>query len=109
MLAFNRAFLHVDFEPGREFRLNGTLQLTGSKRLYGSFERSPAFFTLNMQVSKKWTDKFELYLGAENLGNFKQETLVVNSGAVASPSFDAGRIWGPSIGVMVYAGFRTAL
>ena len=108
MLAFNRAFLHVDFEPGREFRLNGTLQLTGSKRLYGSLERSPAFLTLNMQASKKWTDKFELYLGAENLGNFKQEELVVNSGAVGSPSFDAGRIWGPSIGAMVYAGFRTA-
>jgi hypothetical protein len=61
-----------------------------------------------MQVSKKWTDKFELYLGSENLGNFRQATLVLNSGAIGSPSFDAAQIWGPSIGIMVYAGFRTA-
>ena len=108
MLAFNRAFVHLDFEPGREFRINGTLQLTGSKRLYGSIESSPVFLTINMQVSKKWTDKFELYLGAENLGNFTQTTLVLNSGAIGSPSFDAAQIWGPSIGIMVYAGFRIA-
>ena len=34
---------------------------------------SPDFILMNAQITKKWK-KFHVYVGAENLGNYKQDT-----------------------------------
>ena len=106
MQSFNRAFLHVDFQPAGGIKWNGTLQFHGRKRIYGSAAYSPDFITLNSQVSKKWKNGLEAALSIENLTGFRQKELIQFRELTKPASFDAARIWGPSIGQMVYLNLR---
>jgi hypothetical protein len=47
-----------------------------------------------------------MYLGAENLGNFKQKNAIIASDNPNSPYFDSTMIYGPVFGNMFYAGLR---
>jgi hypothetical protein len=51
---------------------------------------------------KQW----DVYVGGENLFNFKQKNPIINAANPFDPSFDATRVWAPVMGVVVYAGFR---
>jgi len=106
MLSFNKVFLHMDYQLPNDIKVNGTFQLNGSMRLYGTDEFSPNFVTANAQISKTWSKGFELALGFENLGNFRQQDLILFRDSPASPEFDAARIWGPSVGLMSYLSLR---
>lgn len=68
-------------------------------------ERFPAFPSLNVQVTR-WFRHFSIYVGGENLTNFRQKNPVVGSGDPWSREFDPTVIWGPVSGAMVYAGIR---
>jgi hypothetical protein len=109
MLSFNKIFLHLDYQMPNGIRANGTLQLNGKMRLYGTDEYSPSFFTANAQFSKSWNKGFELALGLENIGGFRQQNLVLFRESPASPEFDAARVWGPSVGMMAYLSLRYSL
>jgi hypothetical protein len=50
-----------------------------------------------------------IYLGAENMTNFKEESPIVAATEPFGPNFDASMAWGPIHGWKVYAGFRWAL
>ena len=63
------------------------------------------YFVLNGQITKKFRT-FELYLGGENLLNYKQENPIIDSDNPFGDEFDASMIWGPVQGRVVYAGFR---
>lgn len=77
---------------------------------------SPAYPLLYLQVTRKFKG-FEVYLGAENLGNFRQDKVILGADAgshpgmvdPSSPSFDASGIWGPIMGTKVYLGVRYTL
>jgi outer membrane cobalamin receptor len=69
---------------------------------------SETYFLLNGQVTKKFKT-FEVYLGAENLLNYKQKNPIIDSDNPFGDEFDASMIWGPVQGRMVYAGFRYAI
>ena len=69
-------------------------------------ERSPDFFLMNAQISKKWWEKFEVYLGVENLLDYKQNDPILASEDPFGPYFDSSLIWGPIFGRMFYAGLR---
>lgn len=47
-----------------------------------------------------------MYLGGENLTNFTQHNPIVSPESPFSPAFDATDVWGPVMGIRVYAGFR---
>ena len=71
-------------------------------------EESDTYFLLNGQITKKFKT-FEVYLGGENLLNFKQKNPIVDSENPFSDEFDASMIWGPVQGRIVYAGFRYSI
>lgn len=66
---------------------------------------SPDFFLVNAQVSRgfRWGS---VYLGGENILNFRQENPIVDPTNPFGENFDASMTWGPIAGRMIYAGFR---
>ncbi len=69
---------------------------------------SPWHVTMNMQVTKrfKW---FELYVGAENLTNFRQKNAIIAADDPYGPFFDASLVWGSTMGINPYLGLRYKL
>ena len=68
-------------------------------------EYSPDFSVINAQVSRgfRWGS---IYLGGENLLNFKQENPIVDPENPFGEHFDASMVWGPIAGRVIYAGIR---
>ena len=68
-------------------------------------DRFPAFPSLNIQATRYWRH-FSVYVGGENLTNFRQKNPVVDASMPWSSTFDPTVVWGPVSGAMVYAGIR---
>ena len=66
---------------------------------------SPDFFLLNGQISRgfRWGS---IYLGGENILNFRQSNPIVDPQNPFGSNFDASMTWGPIAGRMIYTGFR---
>ncbi len=66
---------------------------------------SPDFFLVNAQISRgfRWGS---IYLGGENILNFRQENPIVDPQNPFGENFDASMTWGPIAGRMIYTGFR---
>lgn len=75
---------------------------------YRLAESSPWFVMLNLQVTKrfKWLD---LYVGAENLTNFRQQNAIIAAHDPYGPFFDASLVWGSAMGINPYMGIRYTL
>ncbi|WP_304234226.1 TonB-dependent receptor [Jiulongibacter sediminis] len=100
------ALLNVGYAmPYNKWKADATLQYRGKQRLPGSDERIDGFVTLNTQLSRNFVN-WEYYLGVENLTNFRQSNPIINPQNPFDQAFDAGQIWGPVVGRMVYAGAR---
>ncbi|NNE29099.1 MAG: TonB-dependent receptor, partial [Saprospiraceae bacterium] len=69
-------------------------------------EYSPSFVLMNAQVSKSWNERFDVYLGSENLLGFRQEDAILDAQNPYGDNFDASLVWGPIFGRNVYAGIR---
>ena len=69
-------------------------------------EYSPTVGTLNAQVTKVFSNKFEVYLGGENITNVKQNDPIVSANNPFGPYFDTTMVYGPIFGSMYYAGLR---
>jgi hypothetical protein len=67
--------------------------------------RKSSFCTGITHVFKKW----EFYLGGENLTNFKQKHPIIDAQNPFSSKFDATNIWGPIMGINIYAGVRFSI
>ena len=105
-----------------------TASLNGSCRVYNFMKnmkdadgnllykngRTPVYPMLYAQVTRRFKG-WDVYLGAENLTNFRQEQVLVGqTGAdgLVNPrfeSFDASCIWGPLMGIKAHIGFRFTL
>lgn len=87
-----------------------TAQLNGPSRIpdFAGGGDSPVYPMLFAQVTKKFRD-VDLYVGAENLTNYKQENPIIDAQNVYSENFNASIIWGPLMGTKVYAGLRYTL
>jgi outer membrane receptor for ferrienterochelin and colicins len=103
--------------PFRKWAFDFTGQLNGQSRLpdtrmnppeYQLEEYSPQYVVLHAQVSKrfKW---FEIYVGGENLTDFRQEDPILAPDDPFGPNFDASMVWGPLLGRRFYAGIRYTL
>lgn len=87
-----------------------TAQLNGGGRLINNGEAgAPTHFSpygqLNAQVTR-WFRHCSVYVGGENLTNYKQKNPILHAEHPWSERFDATQVWGPVHGVMVYAGVR---
>jgi outer membrane receptor for ferrienterochelin and colicins len=67
---------------------------------------SPSFTVVNTQITRSFSSLFDLYIGAENLFNFRQKDVIIDPLNPYSQYFDASLVWGPVHGRSVYAGFR---
>ncbi|MCS7018569.1 MAG: TonB-dependent receptor [Cytophagales bacterium] len=66
---------------------------------------SPHYFLINSQVTRVFRT-WEVYMGMENMGNFMQMHPIVEAENPWGQHFDAGIIWAPIMGRMLYAGLR---
>lgn len=67
---------------------------------------SPTVGTLNMQITKVFSPKFEVYLGGENITNVRQENPILAADDPFGANFDSTFVYGPIFGSMYYAGLR---
>jgi hypothetical protein len=71
-------------------------------------QTSEVYPMLNGQIThvfKRW----DFYLGGENLTNFKQKNPIIDAQNPFGSKFDATTIWGPVMGVNIYAGLRYSI
>ncbi len=105
-----------------------TASVNGSCRVYNFMEnlkdadgkliykngRTPVYPLLYAQVTRRFKG-WDVYVGAENLTNFRQKDVVLGTKGADGfvnprvPSFDASCIWGPLMGIKAHVGFRFTL
>ncbi|MGZ3932733.1 MAG: TonB-dependent receptor plug domain-containing protein, partial [Bacteroidia bacterium] len=119
MVSKHRAFINLAYETkNNHWQFDFTTQFNGPKRLPGTASNpvqdqrgaySPAYFNLLGQITylvKVSKVEFHVYVGVENLLNYKQQNPIVASDQPFGPHFDASMVWGPIYGRMLYAGLR---
>lgn len=107
-------FLNIGYESqnndGKLWKYDFTLNRVGKQRLMrnprDSTSHTNPHSLINAQVTKVFSEKFELYAGGENLLNYKQENPIIFSEDPSNSFFDASIIHGPIFGASFYAGFR---
>ncbi|WP_445711366.1 TonB-dependent receptor [Flavobacterium sp.] len=118
--AKHRFFANVSFEThikdkGQQWKYDVTYNWLGEQRLpntqsntpqYRLPENAPSFGVVNAQITRTFSSVFEVYVGGENLGNFKQKNAIVSAENPFGSSFDSSMIYGPVFGQMYYAGLR---
>ena len=85
-----------------------TAQLNGPSRLPSFYEgggHSPVYAMFYAQITKKFRD-LDIYVGGENLSNYKQKHSILNADNPYSLGFNSTVIWGPLMGIKFYAGLR---
>jgi outer membrane receptor protein involved in Fe transport len=70
----------------------------------------PGFLQVNTQVTRQFSERFDVYLGVENLTNVRQDRPILGQGvedtALFDRHFDASLVYGPIFGRMMYGGLR---
>ena len=79
----------------------------GVARMYKN-GRTPVYPMLYAQVTRRFKG-WDVYLGAENLTNFRQKDAIIGAANPRQASFDASCIWGPLMGIKAHVGFRFTL
>ena len=69
---------------------------------------SPVYPMLYAQITRKFKG-FDVYIGGENLTNFRQKDAILGADNPFGRTFNASSIWGPLMGTKVYAGLRYTL
>lgn len=97
------------------WQIDVTLALNGGGRMPKPYimadgsaswsEEFPAYPQLSAQVTREFRH-FSVYVGGENLTNYRQPNPIINAGNPWSPDFEPTLIWGPVHGIMAYAGIR---
>ena len=92
--------------PLKKWQFDVTAQFNGVSRVPDGFEQPFTWYPqLMAQITKYWRT-CSLYVGAENMTNFKQENPIVDSFHPYGPDFDASMVCGPTMGWKIYVGFR---
>ena len=104
--------------PLKKWQFDVTAQFNGVSRMPDGFVAfgdlaggygTPKELTWYPQLMAQITKYFRycsLYLGAENMTNFRQHAPIVDSFQPYNPDFDASMVCGPTTGWKVYVGFR---
>lgn len=118
VLPFNprhRLLVAGSYEPkSRAWHVDANMHWYGSQRLpftganpagLQAPEQSPSFALLNAQFTKVWP-ALEVYIGCENIFDFRQLRPLINWQNPFDRYFDTAFVWGPVRGREVYAGVR---
>ena len=101
-------------EKGSQWKADMTYHFVGEQRLPsnsrdGAGYSSERYGLLSMQITRVFSEQFEVYLGGENLGNYKQLNPIVGAEDPFGSTFDTSLVYAPIFGKMFYAGLRFKL
>ena len=112
-----KGLVTMSYAPGT-WQFDFTTQFNGDSRvpdLSGNatavtngqnIERSPFYVIMNAQITKKLGKYWEVYVGGENLTNYKQTNPIIAANDPFGEDFDASMVWGPLSGIRAYLGLR---
>lgn len=115
LISKHRAFANIAYETESKWAFDLTGNWQSSKRIPSTFDNpeglrfgteSPSFVTFNGQVTKTIAENFDVYVGGENLLDFRQQNAILDVENPFGNYFDSSLVWGPIQGRIVYAGLR---
>lgn len=101
-----------------QWKFDVTFNWLGEQRLpttatnplpYRLSDYAPSFATLNTQITRVFSKTFEVYVGGENITNYKQANGILAADAPFGAYFDSTMQYAPAFGQMYYAGLRIKL
>ena len=116
----NRFFVNLSYDGPlndklRKWKFDLTYNHLGKQRIPSTIQ-NPEIFRLdpfsskldliNSQITRVFSNSFEVYLGVENLTNYKQMDGIISNSDPFSQYFDATMIYGPVMGRLSYLGLR---
>lgn len=118
--AKHRFFGNLEYEThigdkGKQWKFDYTFNWIGQQQLPNTStnpvndrlpEFSPSYSLMNAQITRTFSSTFEVYIGGENIGNYKQDNAILGSDDPFGPNFDASIVYAPVFGQMYYAGLR---
>ncbi|WP_417352222.1 TonB-dependent receptor [Flavobacterium alkalisoli] len=102
-------------EGGKQWKFDFTYNWMGKQRLpytgsnpaeYQMGDYSPSFSLMNAQVTRTFSSVFEVYVGGENIGNYRQNKAIIGADNPFGQYFDTSIVYAPVFGQMYYAGLR---
>ena len=121
----HRWFANVAYETAdtqennhSQWKFDVTFNWLGEQRLpttatnplpYQLSDYAPSFATLNAQITRVFSKTFEVYVGGENITNYKQANGILAADAPFGAYFDSTMQYAPAFGQMYYAGMRFKL
>jgi outer membrane receptor for ferrienterochelin and colicin len=116
----NRFFANLSYETvakenAAQWKFDLTFNNIGKQRLpntatnpiqYQLPINSERYSLLNAQITKVFSNAFEVYAGGENLTNVQQENPILASNAPFGSYFDTTIVYSPIFGRAIYAGLR---
>ncbi|PZO30747.1 MAG: TonB-dependent receptor [Flavobacteriaceae bacterium] len=118
--AKHRFFANLEYEThikdkGQQWKFDYTFNWLGKQQLPNTATNpeqdrlpnfSPSFGVMNAQITRTFSSTFEMYIGGENIGNYRQSKAVLGSDNPFGPNFDTSIVYAPVFGQMYYAGLR---
>lgn len=115
LISKDKLFLNLAYTVGNDsWNFDFTTEYNGGGRIpntmqnpeeYRMKETFPSFVLFHGQITKRF-EWIEMYLGAENIGDFKQHHAIIAFDKPFSDYFDSSMIWGPIHGRKIYFGAR---
>ena len=110
----NIIFFNYGIESNKVNESNWKFDITynrlGKQRLMlnprDNYEFTDPHFSINSQITRVFSSKLEVYVGGENLNNYKQENPIIMANDPFNQNFDASIIHGPIFGSTYYMGLR---
>ena len=116
----NRFFANLSYETvakenAAQWKFDLTFNNIGKQRLpitgtnpiqYQLPINSERYSLLNAQITKVFSNAFEVYVGGENLTNVQQENPILGSNAPFGSNFDTTIVYSPIFGRAIYTGLR---
>jgi len=116
----HRIFANTAYETeiapnGAQWKFDATYNWVGRQRFpntepsppeFQLGEFSPTVGTLNLQVTKVFSNEFEIYVGGENVTNVRQPNPILSPDNPFGSNFDTNFVYGPIFGSMFYTGLR---
>ena len=118
--AKHRLFANLGFEThivenGKQWKFDYTYNWLGKQKLPNTAtnpavdnlgDYSKAFSLMNFQVTRTFSSVFEMYIGGENIGNYRQKNAILGANNPFGATFDTSIVYAPVFGQMYYAGLR---
>ncbi|WP_298140473.1 TonB-dependent siderophore receptor [Flavobacterium sp.] len=118
--AKHRFFGNLEYEThikdkGQQWKFDFTVNWLGRQQLPNTATNpvedrlpnfSPSFSVMNTQITRTFSSTFEMYIGGENIGNYKQENAILGEHNPFGTHFDTSIVYAPIFGQMYYMGLR---